>query len=43
MECNFLDMCVLEWRKLSAEPRNWEHFWRRIVTDTAAFETQLHA
>jgi hypothetical protein len=40
---NFLDMCVLEWCKLFAEPRKGEHFWRRIVTDSAAFETQLHA
>ncbi len=39
---NFLDACVLEWCKLFAEARNGEHFWRRIVTDPAAFETQLY-
>jgi hypothetical protein len=37
---NFLDVCVLEWCKLFGD-KHGEHHWRRIVSDTASFETGL--
>ena len=36
---NFLDVAVLEWRKLSH--RNEKHSWKRIVTDVTSFESTL--
>lgn len=37
---NFLDICILEWCKLFAEPRG-RHCWRRAVSDASEFETGL--
>jgi hypothetical protein len=37
---NFIDMCVLEWCKLFAEP-NGKHHWSRIVSDPAKFRREL--
>jgi len=37
---NFLDMCVLEWCKLFAGPKE-QHHWSKIVSDPAQFEAEL--
>lgn len=37
---NFLDMAVLEWCKLLADPKG-NHFWAKVVTDKAHFEAEL--
>lgn len=37
---NFLDVAVLEWCKLFAEPRG-AHSWRNVLSDTSAFEELL--
>lgn len=39
---NFLDISVLEWCKLFAEPRG-AHGWRKVLTDPPAFEAALLA
>lgn len=33
---NFLDICVLEWCKLFADPRG-KHYWGKVIADSAAF------
>jgi hypothetical protein len=37
---NSIDICVLEWCKLFADPEG-KHHWSRIISDPANFETQL--
>jgi hypothetical protein len=37
---NFIDICVLEWCKLFADP-NGKHHWSKIVSDPTSFKTQL--
>jgi hypothetical protein len=37
---NFLEMCVLEWRKLFADKKG-KHFWGKIVSDAPTFEDRL--
>src|SRR5262245_51421160 len=37
---NIYDLCVLEWCKLFADPRD-QHCWRNVVSDSKAFESQL--
>lgn len=37
---NAIDMCVLEWCKLFADPKD-KHHWSRIVTDPAKFNAEL--
>jgi hypothetical protein len=37
---NFLDIGLLEWCKLFADPRG-DHYWRGIVSDPDRFETML--
>jgi hypothetical protein len=39
---NFLDIAVLEWCKLFAEPKG-AHGWRKILSDPTAFEVALLA
>lgn len=39
---NFLDITVIEWCKLFADPRG-KHHWRKVVKDHAAFEAGLLA
>jgi hypothetical protein len=39
---NFLDIAVLEWSKLFAEPRG-RHAWHKVVTDEAQFRQGLLA
>jgi len=39
---NFIDMCVLEWCKLFADP-NGKYHWSRIVSDPAKFKRELLA
>jgi hypothetical protein len=38
---NFYDVCVLEWCKLFADPRD-SHYWANIVTDPRSFERELY-
>jgi len=37
---NFIDICVLEWCKLFADPKE-KHHWYKIVSDPAKFQTEL--
>jgi hypothetical protein len=37
---NCIDICVLEWCKLLAEPRG-KHYWSNIVSDPADFKARL--
>jgi len=37
---NFIDMCVLEWCKLFADPKG-KHHWSKIVTDPTSFKREL--
>jgi len=37
---NFLDIAVLEWCKLFADPRG-KHFWRKAISDVATFQKGL--
>ena len=37
---NFLDVAVLEWCKLFAEPRG-KHHWTRVIHDRSAFEHRV--
>lgn len=37
---NSYDLCVLEWCKLFADPRD-HHYWGNVVADPAAFESEL--
>jgi hypothetical protein len=39
---NFLDICILEWCKLFADPKS-EHHWRRVIDDHDGFEADLYA
>ena len=39
---NFIDIGILEWCKLFGDKRG-QHYWRKIVTDQAAFLTELLA
>ena len=37
---NFVDQAVLEWCKLLGD-KNGQHYWGKIVSDTARFEREL--
>ena len=38
---NCLDVCILEWCKLFADPRD-PHHWRNVIPDPATFEVSLY-
>ena len=40
VQSNALDMCVLDWCKLFGK-RNDQHAWQEVVSDSAAFESNL--
>ncbi len=37
---NFMDICVLEWCKLFADPRG-KHYWQKVVSDPGVFTRGL--
>jgi hypothetical protein len=43
VHANFIDICVLDWCKLFADPRQGKHYWRRVVNHPDHFEAGLHA
>ena len=42
VHANFFDICVLDWCKLFADPRQGKHHWRRVDPHPGHFQVDLY-